>query len=59
MTHGSALLVIDMSCVNMGQYQLNSNSNIGACVCVCVRARVRMLFKYEAITVAGLQKLVT
>ena len=53
MTHGSALLVTDMSCVNMGQYQLNSN--IGARVCVCAH----VLFKYEAITVAGLQKLVT
>ena len=47
MMHVSALLVTDMSCGNVGQYQLNSN--IGVCV----------LFKYEALPVAVLQKLVT
>jgi len=52
MTHVIAQLVTDMSCGNMGQYQLNSN------ICVCVRACV--LFKYEAVKYfAVLQEFVT
>jgi len=46
MTHITVRLVTDMSCGNIGQYQLNSNIGV-------------FVFKYEAVTVAGLQKVVT
>ena len=52
MTHGSALFVTGMLCVNMGQSQLNKT---------LVRTRVwaHAIFKYEGITIAGVQNFVT